>query len=253
MGILNMTPDSFSDGGAYATVQAAVKRAVEMEQSGANIIDIGGESTRPGHEPVSVEEEIARVVPIIEAVADAVRIPISIDTYKGKTARAALEAGAEIINDVWGAKHDPEIAEVAAEYSVPIVLTHNRTHMKYTDLLTDIRVELEESVQICVDAGVEITNVIVDPGIGFAKTQEQNLQVMNQLDKLAALGYPLVLGTSRKGFIGKILEVDEATGRDIGTGATTCLGIAKGANIIRVHNVSVTKELVTMTDAILNS
>lgn len=252
MGILNVTPDSFSDGGNYNTLERAVSQALEMERLGADIIDIGGESTRPGHTPVSIDEEIARVVPIIEAVNAAIDIPISIDTYKAETARKAMEAGADIINDIWGAKQDPEIAYVAADFNAPIILMHNRDNMNYSELMDDMLTDLEESINIALEAGVSRDNIILDPGIGFAKTVENNLFVLNHLEKLTAGDYPVLLGTSRKRFIGDILNVS-AQERDIGTGATTCLGIAKGAKIIRVHNVAVNVQLARMTDAMLRS
>lgn len=250
MGILNVTPDSFSDGGNYTTVQNAVDQAVKLENEGADMIDIGGESTRPGHEPVSLEEELNRVLPVIEAVKEKVSIPISIDTYKAETARRAIEAGAEVINDIWGAKKDPEIAAVAAEYNVPIVLMHNRTNKNYQSLIEDIKSDLLESITIANQHGVNNENIILDPGIGFAKTMEHNLIVMNELDKIAELEFPLLLGTSRKSFIGQVLGAP-ANERDIGTGATTCLGIVKGVQIVRVHNVRLHYQLTKMMDAML--
>ncbi|WP_047986239.1 dihydropteroate synthase [Ornithinibacillus californiensis] len=252
MGILNVTPDSFSDGGNYTNIDKAIEQAVKMEQLGADIIDIGGESTRPDHDPVSLEEELSRVIPIIKALKEHISIPISIDTYKAETARQAVEAGADIINDVWGAKREPEIASVAAENNVPIILMHNRTNENYTSLLEDMHRDLEESIEIARKAGVPKENIIIDPGIGFAKSAEDNLLVMNQLEKLTNMGYPLLLATSRKRMIGNVLNVPPAE-RDIGTGATTCLGIVKGAQLVRVHNVKVTVELAKMMDAMLRA
>ncbi|WP_028400948.1 dihydropteroate synthase [Ectobacillus panaciterrae] len=250
MGILNVTPDSFSDGGNYDEVQAAVSRAKEMVQQGAHIIDIGGESTRPGAAKVTQEEELQRVVPIIQAVSRAVQAPISIDTYKAEVARQAIEAGAHIINDIWGAKADPQMAEVAAYYEVPIVLMHNRDNRNYRSLMADMIADLYESVKLVKAAGVRDENIILDPGIGFAKTQEQNLEVMRHLEQLTVLGYPILLGTSRKSFIGHVLElpVDE---RAEGTGATVCLGIQKGCDIVRVHDVLETARMAKMMDAML--
>ncbi|WP_106495583.1 dihydropteroate synthase [Lentibacillus sp. Marseille-P4043] len=250
MGILNVTPDSFSDGGSYTTTAKAVEQAVTMEHQGADMIDIGGESTRPDHQAVSLQEELNRVLPMIHAVKQAIHVPISIDTYKAETARQAIEAGAEIINDIWGAKKDPEIANVAAEYNVPIILMHNRDNKSYTSLIDDMKRDLHDSIEIAIKAGVAEENIILDPGVGFAKTAEDNLVVMNNLEKFADLGYPVLLGTSRKSFIGKVLDV-QAPERDNGTGATTCLGIAKGAQIIRVHNVKMNVELAKMMDAML--
>nr|WP_053216911.1 dihydropteroate synthase [Virgibacillus senegalensis] len=250
MGILNVTPDSFSDGGKYNEVDAAVKQAIAMEKDGADIIDIGGESTRPGYTPVSTQDEIDRVVPIIRAVKEAVNIPISIDTYKAETAKHALEAGASILNDIWGAKRDPEMAKVAAAYEVPIILMHNRENMYYDDLMEDIKEDLKESIDIALEAGVKKENIILDPGIGFAKTAEDNLEVMRHLDALEELPFPMLLGTSRKSMIGKVLGVPAAE-RDAGTGATVCYGISKGAKIVRVHNVRMIKDMTKMMDAMM--
>lgn len=250
MGILNVTPDSFSDGGNYTSVERAVKQAVEMEESGADIIDIGGESTRPNHEPVSLTEELSRVIPIIQAVKENVNIPISIDTYKADVAREAIEAGAEIINDIWGAKKDPNMARVAAKYRVPIILMHNRGDLNYRSFIDDVKDDLKESIDLALKAGVTKENIILDPGIGFAKTVEHNITVMNRLDELTSLGFPLLLGASRKSFIGEILNVP-ALERDNGTGATTCLGITKGVKIVRVHHVKQHVELARMMDAMI--
>lgn len=252
MGILNVTPDSFSDGGSYTSLEQAVEQAVEMERQGADIIDIGGESTRPDHESVSLEDELNRVIPIIKAVKSAINIPISIDTYKAETAKQAIQAGASIINDVWGAKREPEIAAVAAAYHTPIILMHNRTNMNYTSLIDDMKKDLRESIDIALRAHVAKENIILDPGIGFAKTMEDNLVVMNNLEQFAVLNYPMLLGTSRKGFIGNILDNIPADERDNGTGATTCLGITKGVQIVRVHNVKLHKELAKMMDTMLD-
>ncbi|XDY98620.1 dihydropteroate synthase [Bacillus manliponensis] len=250
MGILNATPDSFSDGGNYNEVEAAIRHAVEMVKEGARIIDIGGESTRPGFAKVSEEEELKRVVPIIEAVSNEVNVPISIDTYKAEVAKRAIEAGAHIINDVWGAKAEPKIAEVAAHYDVPIILMHNRDNMNYRNLMSDMIFDLYESVRIAKNAGVRDENIILDPGIGFAKTMDQNLEVMRNLEQLHVLGYPILLGTSRKSFIGHVLDlpVDE---RVEGTGATVCLGIQKGCSIVRVHDVKEMNRMIKMMDAML--
>lgn len=250
MGILNVTPDSFSDGGNYTNEDSAIKQAVLMENDGADMIDIGGESTRPDHEPISLDEEIKRVVPMIQAVKEKVNVPISIDTYKAKTAEAAVEAGASIINDVWGAKKDPEIADVAAKKNVPIILMHNRTNMDYTSLIDDMKRDLMESIDNALQAGVPKENIILDPGVGFAKTMDDNFTVMNQLEEFSHLGYPLLLATSRKRFIGSVLDVP-AKERDVGTGATTCLGISKGAHMVRVHNVKLNVQLAKMMDRML--
>lgn len=250
MGILNVTPDSFSDGGRFNHLDLAVQHARQMESDGADIIDIGGESTRPGHLPVDLDEEIARVVPMIQAVRKQTNLPISIDTYKAETARRALDAGADIINDIWGAKADPEMAKVAAEYQVPIVLMHNRNNNHYNRIIEDMKQDLQESIDRVLDAGVAPENIILDPGIGFAKDDRQNLYVMNHLEALHELGYPILLGTSRKGFIGRVLglPVDQ---RVEGTGATVCLGIAKGCQMMRVHDVREMVRMAKMMDAML--
>lgn len=252
MGILNVTPDSFSDGGKYNELEKAVDHAKQMVADGADIIDVGGESMRPGHKPVSVEEEITRVVPVIEALrAAGIAVPISIDTYKAETAAAALQAGADIINDVWGAKYDPEIAAVARAYDAPIILMHNRNNKSYTSIIDEMIRDLEESIAIAKQAGVDDQQIILDPGIGFGKELADNYTVMQQLDKLiAAFPYPFLLGTSRKSFISKVLDVP-AIERDNATGATTCLGIVKGVKIVRVHDVKRNVELAKMMDAML--
>ncbi|MBJ8054772.1 dihydropteroate synthase [Bacillus cereus] len=250
MGILNVTPDSFSDGGSYNEVDAAVRHAKEMKNEGAHIIDIGGESTRPGFAKVSVEEEIKRVVPMIQAVSKEVKLPISIDTYKAEVAKQAIEAGAHIINDIWGAKVEPKIAEVAAYYDVPIILMHNRDNMNYRNLMADMIADLYESIKIAKDAGVRDENIILDPGIGFVKTPEQNLEAMRNLEQLNVLGYPVLLGTSRKSFIGHVLDLPVEE-RLEGTGATVCLGIEKGCEFIRVHDVKEMARMAKMMDAMI--
>ncbi|MBM7555150.1 dihydropteroate synthase [Thalassobacillus pellis] len=250
MGILNVTPDSFSDGGKYNDVDKAVEQAIQLERDGAHIIDIGGESTRPGHAPVGEQEELQRVLPAIEAVAANVSIPISIDTYKAEVARQAIEAGADIINDVWGAKKDKNMAKVAADYGVPIIIMHNRDNNDYENLLVDMLEDLKESIAIGKQAGVKEENIILDPGVGFAKTQADNLMVMRHLDVFNQLGYPILLGTSRKRFIGSVLDLP-AEDRMEGTGATVCMGLAKGVHIVRVHDVKPIARMVKMMDAML--
>ena len=249
MGILNVTPDSFSDGGRFNNIEMAIKHAKEMIAEGVDIIDIGGESTRPGHEVVGEEEEIKRVVPVIEALTKELKVPISIDTYKGRVAEFAVRAGASMINDVWGFKKEPYIAEVAAKYNVPCCLMHNRDNKNYNDLIQDILKDLEESIEIALKAGVKKENIILDPGIGFAKSHEDNLKTMNNLEKLNSLGYPVLLGTSRKSMIGLTLNlpVDQ---RLEGTLATTTIGIMKGCEFIRVHDIKENKRVCDMTDAI---
>lgn len=252
MGILNVTPDSFSDGGYYNQRDEAVRRVQDMIAQGADLIDIGGESTRPGATPVSEEDERARVIPMIKAIREAVDIPISIDTYKANVAKEALEAGADMINDVWGAKADPDMAVVAAAYNAPIILMHNRQEATYADLLKDMVSDLQESIAIAHRAGVRDDKIILDPGIGFAKTYEHNLEAMRHLDIITGLGYPVLLGTSRKSLVAKTLDlpVDE---RVEGTGATVCLGIERGCDMIRVHDVQPMARMAKMMDAMLRS
>lgn len=250
MGILNITPDSFSDGGQYVEVDQAVRRAKEMVEHGADIIDIGGESTRPGHEQITVEEEINRVVPIINAISKEINVPISIDTYKAEVAKQAIEAGAYIINDIWGAKADPKMAEVAANYHVPIILMHNRNNKKYNELISDMISDLEESISIVKAAGVREENIILDPGIGFAKNYEDNIKAIQHLDEFVELGHPVLLGTSRKSFIGQIFDLPPQE-RVEGTGATTCFGIQKGCSIVRVHDVLQNARLAKMMDVLV--
>lgn len=250
MGILNMTPDSFSDGGKFTSIERAVTRAEEMVANGADIIDIGGESTRPGFAAVPVEEELERVIPIIEALSQHVSVPISIDTYKAETARHALKAGAHIINDIWGAKADEQMAQVAAESGAPIILMHNRENRNYSSFVRDVINDLYESVAIVKNAGVKDEAIILDPGIGFAKDHAENIVMMQNLDKLTMLGYPVLLGTSRKSMIGQALDLP-VTERMEGTGATVCYGIQKGCQIIRVHDVKEMSRMAKMMDALM--
>jgi dihydropteroate synthase len=249
MGILNITPDSFSDGGRFDKVETAVRHAKQMVRDGADILDIGGESTRPGHEEVSAEDEIKRVVPIIEALVKEVDVPISIDTYKAETARKALEAGAHIINDVWGVKKDPKMAKVAADFQAPIILMHNRENRFYASFVRDVLRDLQESVTLLKEAGGTESQIILDPGIGFAKTYEENLMMMQHLDEIVALGYPVLLGTSRKSMIGQALDLPVEE-RLEGTGATVCFGITKGCHIVRVHDVKEMSRMAKMMDVL---
>lgn len=251
MGILNFTPDSFSDGGVFNNIDSAIEHVKKMIDDGADIIDIGGESTRPDHTPVSEEEEIKRVMPVIKAIREKFDIPISIDTYKAKVAEKALEAGANLINDVWGFKKEKNIAKVAAKYNVPCCLMHNRDNEDYENLMEDILDDLRESIKIAKEAGVKDENIILDPGIGFAKTYEQNLETMNNLERLKELGYPILLGTSRKRMIGLTLDLPVEE-RVEGTVATTVIGIMKDAcDFVRVHDVLENSRAAKMTDAIV--
>ncbi|MEK4292321.1 dihydropteroate synthase [Paenibacillus sp. FSL R5-0914] len=251
MGILNVTPDSFSDGGLWDDPDKAVEHALQMAADGADIIDIGGESTRPGHKPVGLKEELARVLPVIESIHRAApHIPLSIDTYKAEVARQVIAAGAHIINDIWGCKADPEMAAVAAAADCPIILMHNRQDRDYTNLSADMSADLKESIDLALAAGVKPANIILDPGIGFAKDFNENLQAMMLLDGLTEFGYPLLLATSRKKFIRTVLDLP-ADDVVEGTAATVAFGIAQGCQIVRVHDVSLIKRTVKMCDAML--
>ncbi|MFL0506343.1 dihydropteroate synthase [Ureibacillus sp. 179-F W5.1 NHS] len=250
MGILNVTPDSFSDGGKYNSIEAAVQHAKEMVTNGAKIIDVGGESTRPGYTRISDEEEIERVVPIIKALLKEVPAIISIDTYKSAVARAAIEAGAHIINDIWGAKADPKMAKVAAELHVPIILMHNRKEEQYNDYFEDYLNDLKESIAITKNAGVPDEHIILDPGIGFVKNLQQSIETMQRLDELVELGYPVLLATSRKRMIGTILNLPLEE-RVEGTAATCAYGVMKGCHIVRVHDVKEVARTVKMIDALM--
>lgn len=250
MGILNVTPDSFSDGGKYNQLEASVQRAKQMIGDGAHILDIGGESTRPGYERISDEAEIGRVVPAIEEILKEIQVPISIDTYKSKVAKSAIDAGAVMINDIWGAKDDPEIADVAAESGVPIILMHNRKDRNYTHFIRDVLNDLFESITIAKKAGVRDEQIILDPGIGFAKDTAENLEMMRHLDALVSLGYPVLLGTSKKSMIGNVLDLP-VTERTEGTGATVCFGMEKGCQIVRIHDVKEISRMAKMMDALM--
>lgn len=249
MGILNVTPDSFSDGGKFNDIEAAVTRAKQMVADGAKIIDVGGESTRPGYTLITDEEEIARVVPVIKAIRAEVNAVISIDTYKSAVAKAAIIAGAHVINDIWGAKREPKIAKVAAEYGVPIILMHNRDNEEYADFWSNAKQDLVESIQITKAAGVPDEHIWLDPGIGFAKSTTQNILMMQHLNELVDMGYPVLLATSRKRLIGNVLNlpVDE---RMEGTGATVCYGVQVGCHMVRVHDVKEMSRMTKMMDVL---
>jgi len=251
MGILNVTPDSFSDGGDFFDIEQAIAHAQAMIEEGADIIDVGGESTRPGHVEVSAEEELARILPVVKRLVEVLDVPISVDTYKAVVAEEVLKAGAHIINDIWGLKKDPQIAEVAARYDVPVVIMHNQNGTEYKDdIMKELKKALLESVDIALKAGVKKENIILDPGIGFGKTPEQNMEVMARLEELNELGYPLLLGTSRKSMIGKILDLPPKE-RVEGTVATTVMGIMQGVDIVRVHDVKENRRAAMVTDAIM--
>ena len=252
MGILNVTPDSFSDGGSYTSIDKAMEQTEKMIQQGADIIDVGGESTRPGHVQIGDEEEIKRVVPVIREIKKKFDIPVSIDTYKSAVAKAALEAGADLLNDIWGFRYDEKMAELAAEYDVPVCLMHNRDNLDYDDFMEDVKKDLQISLDIAEKYGVKKENIMLDPGVGFGKTYEKNLMVMNHLEEIVDMGYPVLLGTSRKSVIGLTLDlpVDE---REEGTLATSVLGAIKGCQFVRVHDVEKNVRALKMTDAILHS
>lgn len=283
MGILNITPDSFSGDGLLEEVRnlgegevsstelneiigKSVEQATRFVAAGVDILDIGGESTRPGSEMVSPEVEMARVMPVITTLVKEVDAIISVDTYKSEVAQAALEAGAGIVNDVWGLHADPKMAEIVARYNVPIILMHNRSSwahaeikerlggryigIPYDNLLEDIKVELLESVDLAVEAGISKTNIILDPGIGFGKTVEQNLELLDRLDEIRSLGYPLLVGPSRKSFIGYTLDQPPDQRLD-GSAAAVAVAITRGADIVRVHDVEFMVNVARMTDAIV--
>ena len=237
MGILNVTPDSFSDGGLWTERDAALRQAGRMAEEGAAIIDIGGESTRPGHTPVSAEDEAARVLPIVEAVKRETGLPVSIDTYKAEVARAALEAGADMVNDIWGLRRDGgEMAALIAGTGAACCLMHNRERAEYADFMADMLSDLRETLAIADRAGIARSSIVLDPGIGFGKTYEQNLIAMNRLDELLAFGCPVLLAASRKSVIGLTLDLP-AYERMEGTIATTVAGVLRGAAFVRVHDV----------------
>lgn len=275
MGVLNITLDSFSGDGLLNDpssgktedlINAALEQARRFVSAGADVLDVGGESTRPGSQPLGAEEELARVVPVIHALAQEMDTPISVDTYKAKVAAAALQAGAHMVNDVWGLRADPNLAGVAAQYQAPVILMHNRSSwvhaeikerlggryvgMAYENLLEDVKRELMESVALAKAAGIDDEQIILDPGIGFGKTVEQNLELIDRLGEIRALGYPVLLGPSRKSFIGYTLDLPPDQ-RIEGTAAAVAVGIARGADIVRVHDVEYMVRVARMTDAIV--
>ena len=250
MGIINLTPDSFSGDGLAADVDSAVVLALKMEGDGADIIDIGAESSRPGASPVSAAEELERLMPGLEAVCAAVKIPVSVDTYKASVAASAIDAGASIINDVWGFLADDEMARVAADAGVPVVLMHNQREARYRDLVPDVIEGLNRSVSVATGAGVDEGNIVVDPGIGFGKTADHNLELLRRLPEIKEMGFPMLLGVSRKSTIGRLLNLPEDD-RVEGTAAAVSLSIVGGADIVRVHDVKQMVRVVRMTDAVV--
>lgn len=252
MGILNVTPDSFSDGGKYDHLDAALKHAEEMIKDGAAIIDVGGESTRPGYTLISDEEEIGRVTPVIETLKKEFDVPVSLDTYKSGVARAGIEAGADLINDIWGLKADKKMAEVIAKAKLPSCLMHNRETMDYNNFLEDVVSDLQETLNIAKKAGISKDTIILDPGVGFAKNYEQNLAITNHLEVLDTLGCPVLLGTSRKSMIGLTLDLPSDQ-REEGTMVTTVWAVQKGCMFVRVHNVQANVRAIKMAEALLRN
>ncbi len=253
IGICNLSPDSFAGDGIGSDIEAAVAQAKRMVAEGADIIDVGGESTRPGTEPKSVDDvddELQLVIPVIERLASELTVPISIDSYKSAIASRALKAGAAMINDIWGLKRDPRIAKVAAEAGVPIILMSNQRDAPCHDIMAEVTSDLERSISLAIKSGIAEPNIIIDPGIGFGKTLEQNLEIIHRLAELKSLGRPILLGTSRKSVIGLVLDLP-ADQRLEGAAATIAIGIANGADMVRVHDVKPTMRVCRMSDAII--
>lgn len=252
MGILNVTPDSFSDGGKYNHSDAALFRVEEMIKEGADIIDVGGESTRPGYEQISAEEETERVVPVIERIKRHFDVPVSLDTYKVDVAEAGIAVGADLINDIWGLKGDERMAGVIANSGMPCCIMHNRKEAVYQNFILDVLADLKESLELAKNAGIHQDKIILDPGIGFAKSYEQNLLLLQQIEVLNSLGYPVLLGTSRKSVIGITLDLPVEQ-RINGTVATTVMGVMKGCSFVRVHDIKENVQAIKMTEAILQA
>lgn len=250
MGILNVTPDSFSDGGKYNRMDAALSHAQQMISEGADIVDVGGESTRPGHEQISDEEEIERTAPVIEALKREFDVPVSIDTYKSSVASAALEAGADLVNDIWGLKYDEKIASVIAKSGAACCLMHNRREAAYDDFLRDFMEDMRECVRIADQAGIPRDRIILDPGVGFGKTYEMNLEIIDRMDILHELELPILLGTSRKSVIGLTLDLP-ADQREEGTLVTTVYAVQKRCGFVRVHDVEKNRRAIRMTEALM--
>lgn len=250
MGILNVTPDSFSDGGKWNQTDRALEHACEMVREGADIIDIGGESTRPGHQQISDEEETARVVPVVERIKRELDVPVSVDTYKSTVAAAAIEAGADLVNDIWGLKYDPQMAELIARTGVSCCLMHNKNTTEYKDFFPDMLRETAECAEIARRAGIHEDRILLDPGIGFGKTREMNLETLHYLERFHQLGFPMLLGASRKSVIGLTLDLP-ADQRLEGTLVTTVLAVMKGYSFVRVHDIRENLRAIRMTEAVL--
>lgn len=251
MGILNVTPDSFFDGAHYDTMDNAIRRAIEIQEEGADIIDVGGESTRPGYTMISDQEEIERVVPVIERIKKEIDIPISLDTYKSAVAKAGIDAGADLINDIWGLKWDNNMAAVIAQAKVACCLMHNRKDTDYKSFAKDVECDLAESIQLANKAGIADDKIILDPGVGFAKDTNQNLEIIACMDRLNQFGYPVLLGVSRKSVVGNVLNIPKEE-RLIGTVALDVIGIMKHASFLRVHDVKEHVQAVKMVEAVMN-
>jgi dihydropteroate synthase len=249
MGVINVSPDSFS-GDGLASVAAAVAQAERFAAEGVDILDVGGESTRPNSAPITVDEELRRVIPVLERLAGKVKVPLSVDTYKLEVARRALDAGAEMLNDIWGLKQEPRLAELAAERGVPIILMSNQRDKPVRSIVPAVLSDLKKAIDLALKAGVPWENIIIDPGIGFGKRLEQNLELVRRLDELKELGRPVLLGTSRKSMIGLVLNLPPEQ-RLEGTAASIAIGIAKGADLVRVHDVKEMMRVCRMSDAIV--
>ncbi len=252
MGILNATPDSFSDGGRYNKIDLALAQTERMIEDGADLIDVGGESTRPGHTVIREEEEISRVVPVIREIKKRFDVPVSIDTYKSEVARAAIDAGADLLNDIWGFLRDEGMAVLAAQSGLPVCLMHNRETTDYKKFVPEVLADMKKCLNVAEKYGVKKENIILDPGIGFGKTYEQNLEMMNHLEEFCTLGHPVLLGASRKSMIGLTLNLP-VTEREEGTIATSVIGAIKGCDFVRVHNVGANARALRMTEAILGA
>ena len=249
MGIMNLTPDSFSDGGQYNQMDQSLKHAERLIHEGADLLDIGGESTRPGHTQISSDEEIDRIAPVIEKIKSKFDIPLSVDTYKSSVAKVALELGADMVNDIWGLKVDEKMARLVTDYKVSVCLMHNRKNTDYRDFIADTLVDLQESIDLAKEAGVSKDKIIVDPGVGFAKNYEQNLEVIRRLGEYQSLGYPVLLGTSRKSVIGLTLDLPFGE-REEGTLVTTVMAVLAGCAFVRVHDVESNVRAIKMAEAI---
>ena len=250
MGIINVSPDSFSGDGFDSDIQGVIDQGLRFQTEGADILDLGAQSTRPGYQEITDDEELRRLMPALEGLIDTVDIPISVDTHKPVIAKAAIETGASIINDIWGLKYNPDIALISAEYGTPIVMMHNQSTTDYSDLIPNMLESLNNSINLALQSGVAKRNIIIDPGIGFGKTPDQNLEIIKRLKEFLTLGYPILIGTSRKSTIGYILDAPPDQ-RIEGTASTIALSIAEGVDIIRVHDVKEMVKVSRMTDAIV--